>query len=274
VKVRLPGIAAAQRNRHSDGAVRLKFVTEALAQASADMFVNFASNGSDVLPVAEHELSDGGLIASYPEEEDAIVSGPLARYGATTHISYEADDPYFLSVWVDAKPCPDGMPGLVWEVEGDVTFVTLDGETYRFDLKGRSRIPLGAGPPDPPDRWPPPGTTPGFGRWALAQGRRSAPVKKSLGTADRAFGACARRAAKQIDNAVGPDGKLATRDPQLREWMMAGGDPRARLIRRDCKKPIDAWEKAWGDVIEANLKERAALYEKARARLRALKPGG
>lgn len=246
---RLPDLA----KRHeeltpSPHAVQLELVAEAIARADTDMFVSYRARGEGAFPVLDYELTDAGHFPTYPEGD--VSTGLLARYGGTTNLGYVSGGAsYILSFAVDARPLRDRTPGLVWSVEVDegeayVLFVSVDGESYGLDP---SALEMSL---DPPEKWPPPVSSPAFGRMAFTVARR--PETRALGGVDAAVAKCAEQARKRLSQAQ------IEADPAVE----------ARWVRTNCRNAIAAWEKTFAALIEDSVAARTTLVERAKARLR------
>lgn len=238
-------------------AVRLELVDEAIARADADMFVSYRANGGQAFPMATYELSDAGHFGTYPDPD--VSRGGLKKYGGATYLGYAEVATYFLSVNVDPKPLPDRSPGLVWDIEfshgtASVMFVSLDGESYGIGLD-REALPLDPRV-GPSARWPAPVPGPGFGRIAFSTGRRVETTP--LEPADKAFLKCAEQAWARA------------RKRMTQEQIDADPEAQAREIRGACGRQIAAWERTFSENIDASVKARTALFEKAKARVASL----
>jgi hypothetical protein len=248
VHTRLPELA----KRHAElspspHAIPLALVAEAIERAELDMFVSYAARDGEAFPILDYELTDAGHFPTYPEGD--VSTGLLKKYGGTTYLGYVSGGPgYILSHSVEPRPLRDRSPGLIWSVDVDegevsVLFVSLDGECH--GLAGASVDPqVGS-----PDRWPPPVSSPAFGRMAFTVGRRS--QTRSLEGVDQALSTCAEGARKRLSS----------------EEIQAEPELEARWVRRNCQRQIAAWERTFAALIEDDFRARSALVDRAKARL-------
>lgn len=238
-------------------AVRLELVAEAIERADADMFVSYRANGGEDFPISTYELSDAGHFGTYVDPD--VSGGVLKKYGGVTYLGYAEGATYLLSFNVEPRPLPDRSPGLVWDIEvadgaAGVRFVSLDGESYGITLDGEA---LSLDPrPGPSARWPAPVPGPGFGRISFATGRRMEATP--LEPVDKAFLKCAEQAWARAQKRMTP------------EQIAAHPEAHAREIRRACGRQISAWERAFSENIDASVKARTALFEKAKTRMTSL----
>jgi hypothetical protein len=251
VKTRLPDLAEKHAKWHRDSLfeVRFKLIAEAVERADADMFVSYVAGSEELFPLGLIRLTDDGHFGGYPDGD--VSSGALDKYAMTTHFGYApSSTSYLLSPYFEAKPLPDRSPGLVWKVEDQgVLFVSLDGESYAVDVESL-RPGVGA-----TSSWPKPVPNPAFGRLALPYRREES---TPLGPVDDAFAKCADQAWVKAQQAM---------TPKQREAPLT---PRGSVVRKACAKEIAAWDVAFAANIDASVKRRTALYEKAKARVDSL----
>jgi hypothetical protein len=241
VATRFPDLEKERSARPGAGAVDLDLVARAIDLAGPEMFVRFAAGDAPVLPFHDEQLTDRSTMNML--DEPTAPAGGLARFDVTTRFCAGAVAYPFPCVHVQARPLPDGAPGLVWSArEREILFVALDGESYAFDpvADRRASIRLGAGDVG---AWPAAMPTKGFGRGAFPLRRKEA---APLELEDEAFQDCGARAAPIKKGAFAPD--LAA-------------------LRRGCKKEIAAWEGAFARSLDASAKTRTALYDHAKTRV-------
>lgn len=258
-----------------DSAVLAK-VSDAISQATADMFVHYASHGqTDWLPSVELApngftgTSFGGVGYSSDDAWDPKAKG-LARYGGRNEGFSHIDTPrgnhmQVLTLHGYPPKLADGTPGLVWDVETTrVTFVTVDGARYRVDVSkpdGQSLEP-GAGPTS---GWPAPApdallTVPDVSTLAKVGAVPQKTIDDLLAFDDQ-WTQCAAKvwegAQKQVDS-MAHAGRGYFTDADRITW--------EKKVRTTCAAMIRKQEVLLLQTVEARLKDRTDLHAKAKVR--------
>lgn len=257
-----------------EDSAKLDKIGEAIAQASAEMFVRYVARGQDSwlprpvpVPDAFSGMEYGAVAHQTDEKWDPTAKGLVKWGGKLKGFSQYNSRGNHMQVMKMAGYPPklaDGTPGIVWEVDGTTAvFVTLDGGRYTVDLSGADKgqtLEPGAGPEA---RWPAPLQAALLDvHWVSSYAKAGAMPQKAiddLTKLDDQWNECAQKtwkgAEKKIDSHKFTEG-------DRKEWVLK--------VERACKKSVDAQEKVFLQLIEARAKERSALHEKAKARVAAV----
>jgi hypothetical protein len=249
-------------------------VGEALAQASADMFVHFVAGGQDswlpraeVVPDQFSGLSYGGVAHQTEDKWDGKGKGLAAWGGVLKGFSeYNSRGNHLNVMHMAGYPgkLAEGTPGIVWEVDGTrAVFVSLDGARYVVDLtgveKGQTLAP-GAGPQA---KWPAPLAAALLDVHLVSSYAKAGVMPQKaiddLTALDDEWNTCAQKTWKGAERKI-DSGKFSEAD--RKDWVLK--------VEKACKKSVDAQAKLLVQMIEARNKERLALLEKAKARVAAV----
>jgi hypothetical protein len=271
---RLTGVAVRTKLSQfkPEDSASLAKVGDAVSQATADMFVHFASHGSKdylpsltLVPESFHGIEFGGVARDTDVKWDPTAKG-LAKYGGKNEgfSSYETPKGNHMQVMKLAgypPPLADGTPGLVWDLNGTTaTFVTLDGGRYNFDLSNADKganLDAGAGPQS---GWPAPLQHPLLDVAAVSSlAKVGALPQKSIDdllALDQQWTECAAKqwagAQRTVDT-----GRFTEAD--RKDWV--------KKARTACASSIKKQEAMLVVLIEARNKDRQALMDKAKARV-------
>ncbi len=274
---RLTAIAVTTKLRtyKPEDSANLAKVDEAIRGASDDMFVHYASRGAtswlprlELVPDFVHGVEFGGVARESGEKWDPKAVG-LAKYGGRNEGFSDYDTPkgnhmQVMTLVGYPRPLPDGAPGLVWDVSGtQAVFVTLDGGRYVVELsdadKGQT-LEAGAGPES---GWPPPiqnALIDVSGVTSLAKiGVLPQTTADDLLALDEAWSTCAAKTWAGAQRAI-DKGQFTEADHK--DWV--------KKVRTGCASPIEKQEKMLVHVVESRIKERQALYARARERAAAV----
>jgi hypothetical protein len=255
-----------------EDAANLSRVGDALSQATADMFVHFQSGGTtehlprpELVPDTVHGTGFGGVAYETDDKWDPKAKG-LAKHGGKNEGFSHYDTPkgnHMQVVHLAGYPAPmaDGTPGLVWSVrDSSAVFVTLDGARYAVDLSHSDKGPTLAAGAGPASGWPAfgqaalldvPGVTSLVKAGALPQ--KNADDVLAL---DDAWNQCAAKtwagAQRKIDSG-------AFTEADNKDW--------TKKVRDACTGPVKKQEALLLQIVEARLKDRATLLDKAKARV-------
>ena len=147
-------------------------IGDAVAQATADMFVRYQSGEAttglprfEVVPDNVHGIGFGGVAYETDDKWDPKAKG-LAHYGGRNEGFSRYDTPkgnHMQVVRLAGYPPPlaDGTPGLVWSVKGPrAIFVTLDGGRYAMGLTTSEKGPTLVAGAGAQAAWPAPAQNP------------------------------------------------------------------------------------------------------------------
>lgn len=258
-----------------EDSAKLDKIGEAIAAATADMFVHYVSRGQDSwlprpvpVPDAFSGIEYGAVAHTTDEKWDPSAKKGLVKWGGKlkgfSHARSQGNHMQVMKMAGYPPKLAEGTPGLVWEVDGTTAvLVTLDGGRYTVDLsaadKGQTLEP-GAGPEA---KWPAPLQAALLDvHWVSSYAKAGAMPKsaiEALEKLDDEWNTCAQKTWK------GADRKIDTRaftEADRKDW--------EAKVEKTCKKSVDAQEKLFLKLIEERVKERTALYDKAKARVAAV----
>jgi hypothetical protein len=266
-------------------AVRTKFPTfkpedaasparigDAIAQATADMFVHYASHGQtdwlphgNLVPDSFSGVSFGGVGYQSDDAWDPKAKG-LARYGGKNQGFSHYDTPkgnhmQVLTLQGYPPKLADGTPGLVWDLDGTrATFVTLDGGRYDVDLSKSDTgqtLDAGAGASS---GWPPPATDALLTVHDVSSlakaGAMPQKAADDLMAIDQQWTDCAAKVWAGAQRAIDSN-KFTEADSKDFE----------KKVRTSCASMIQKQEALLVKDVEARLKDRMDLFTKAKARV-------
>lgn len=255
-----------------EDSAKLDKVGEALAGATADMFVHYVSRGQDSwlprpvpVPDAFSGMEYGGVAHNTDEKWDPGAKKGLVKWGGKLKgfSQYASQGNHMQVMKMAGYPgkLADGTPGIVWEVDGtSAVFVTLDGARYTVDLSGADKgqtLEPGAGPEA---KWPAPMQAALLDvHWVSSYAKAGAMPQAaidSLTKLDDEWNACAQKTWKGAEKKI--DSHKFT-EADRKDWV--------EKVEKACKKSVDAQEKVFLKLIEDRAKERTALYDKAKARV-------
>lgn len=268
VMVKSPGMKA-------EDSAKLDKIGEAIAGASADMFVHYVSRGQDSwlprpvpVPDAFSGIEYDGVAHQTDDKWDPGAKKGLVKWGGKLKgfSSYGSLGNHVQVMKMAGYPpkLADGTPGIVWEASRtSAVFVTLDGGRYTVDLsaadKGQTLAP-GAGAES---QWPAPLQAALLDvHWVSSYAKAGAMPKSAidgLTKLDDQWNACAQKTWKGAERKVDSH-KLTQAD--RKDW--------EAKVERTCKKSVGAQEKVFLKLIEGRAKERMALHAKAKARVAAV----
>lgn len=237
LKTRSPSaVKRAEATRSEPSApLELAAIAELIDAAEPDMFVRYLGGEA----VADQEISDRAHFGTYPDPD--VSTGALAPYEAYTLLGYAEGYPFLLVLSATSRAPAKGTPALVWSVAGErATLLSLDGVLFEC---AASEVAPGAGPSA---SWPA----------VLDPLTARAPAYSNLRDRfaaradDDALLKCAQRAWS----------KLKPKDEEQRALLVGAA------VRKACSKELAAWEATVAAAVEASVKERAALRERAKAR--------
>jgi hypothetical protein len=262
-------VAKAQGLKPED-ASDLKKVEAAFAKADAGSFFRYVERDKGGwlphLDVAPSSVSGPGFGRQRwkTDEAEAAKHKKLAAYGAVIagYSDAQSQGNHIIAESKDHRPAlASGTPGLVWSVDDNsVTFVSFDGGRYVIDIaqapeKG-SPLEPGAGPES---AWPKPVQDPfmdygDVGR-LVKLGAAPKSVQDDLEKADNDWNACAQKAWKPA-NAKIEVGKFKLEDAKALSVK----------AQTSCRKHLDQFEGTLVAFLDKRKADRAALYDKAKAR--------
>ncbi|HEU4406331.1 MAG TPA: hypothetical protein VFS43_13785 [Polyangiaceae bacterium] len=249
----------------------LKKVEAAFAKADAGSFYRYVERDkgggwAPKLDVAPSNVSGPGFGRQRwkTDEAEAAKHKKLAAYGAviTGYSDAQSRGNHVIAELKDHRPAlASGTPGVVWAVDdSSVTFVSFDGGRYVVDLaqapeKG-SPLEPGAGPEG---AWPKPVQDPfldygDVGR-LVKVGAAPRSVQDDLEKADDAWNACAQKAWKPADAKI-----------EVGKFKLEDAKALSVKAQASCRKHLDQFETALVAYLDQRKAERAALYDKAKAR--------
>lgn len=256
----------------AEDSASLSKVGDAVSMATKEMFVHFDAHGDKdrspyrrIVPQAFDGISFGGVGYTSEQAWNPKATG-LAKYGGRNEGFSDYDTPKGNHMQVMTlegyKPVlADGTPGLVWEIEGaSAVFVTLDGDRYEVGLgqsdKGAT-LDSGTGPTT---SWPAPAQD------ALLTVHDVSSLAKA--------GALPQKAA---DDLFGIDEDWtkcaagvwagAERLIDMNQFTEADRKDYEKKARSRCAPFISKQEAMILRIVEARLKDRLALLDKAKARV-------
>jgi len=246
-------------------------VGDAIALATADMFVHYASHDSNnplpravVVPRSFQGISFGGVARDTDTPWDPKAKG-LAKYGGKNEgfSSYDTPKGNHMQVMKLAGYPPalaEGTPGIVWELDGaTAVFLTLDGARYEISLTGEKGPTLdpGAGRQS---GWPAPLQTPLLDVSDVSSLVKAGALPQKtiddLLALDHAWTDCAAKQWATAQRAV-DTGRFTEAD--RKDYV--------KKARTTCAATLGKQEAMLVQIVEARLKERQALWDKARARV-------
>ncbi|MCU0659245.1 MAG: hypothetical protein MUF64_29495 [Polyangiaceae bacterium] len=252
----------------SEDASSLARVGEAFQQAEAPMFFRFSARG---------ETSFLPQLKATPDSVSGIGYGG-SEFGTGDELTKKYDKLAALGVrlWGNHQPrhlgnhvltrslkdvrLPEGMPGLVWEVnDATAVFVALDGGRYEIPLYNVEKGPTllkGAGPDA---SWPAPAQD-SYADVSMISamakiGAAPQKVVDELVAADDDWNKCAQKGWKEVDRKL-DSGKMD----------MASMKDHARKVEKNCGKSIDKMAATLLAYIEERQAARKALFDKSKAR--------
>lgn len=261
-------------NFKPEDSANLTRVAQAFQSIDQSMLVRLSPQGaknarwapsSDVVGNTQHGL--GGAIEGYPSDQawDKTSNG-LAKHGGVMQGSVAYNTPSRLRVlqlkgW--PNPALPGTPGVIWMVSSTrVVFVSLDGGRYTIDIENEgSPVEMGAGDPT---KWPAPLQHTLIDIDAIRAFAKGAaipdPIAQSFDGLSDSWWSCVNKVwekgRKDEDKLLGKYEKLAALAKTYE----------ARALK-ECEPSKKALEKELISFIEARIKERSGLYEKAKSRV-------
>lgn len=268
---RLTAIAVRAKNPAvtAEDSAKLDKIGEAVDKATPDMFVRYATHEGTWLPhevVVPDSVSGvgfGGVAHTTNEPWDKNAKG-LAKWGGKAR-GFSEYDSRGNHLWVMLREgyppkLAEGTPGLVWEVDGTrAVFVALDGGRYTIDLsagdKGTS-LDVGAGPVT---AWPAPVQHALLGYESVSQlskvGALPQKATDDLLALDAEWNQCAQKTWKGAERLV-DTGKM--NEALRKDWL--------KKVDAACDKSVKKLESTLVALIEQRVKDRQALFEKAKAK--------
>jgi hypothetical protein len=258
-----------------EDAANIARVGDAIGQATADMFVHYASQGAKdwrphmaLVPDTFRGIEFGGVARESEDKWDPAAKG-LAKYGGRNEGFSHYDTPkgnHMQVVELAGYPPPlaDGTPGLVWDVDGTrAVFLSLDGGRYVVDLSSSEKgatLEAGAGLQS---AWPAAVQQPLLDVSAVSSlAKAGALPQKSVDdllALDTEWTNCAAKTWAGAQRAI-DTGKFTEADRKDME----------KKVRATCAAIVQKQEKMLVAIVEARLKERQTLFDKARARVKAI----
>jgi hypothetical protein len=248
----------------------LKKVEAAFAKAEAGSFFHYVERDKNGwlphLDVAPSNVNGPGFGRQRwkTDEAEAAKHKKLAGYNAiiTGYSDAQSQGNHIIAEAKEHRPAlASGTPGLVWSVdENSITFVSFDGGRYVIDIapaaeKG-SPLEPGAGPES---AWPKPVQDPfldytDVGR-LVKVGAAPKSVQDDLEKADNAWNTCAQKAWKPADAKI-----------EIHKFKAEDAKALSVKAQNACRKNIDQFETALVTYLDKRKADRAALFDKAKAR--------
>ncbi len=248
----------------------LKKVEAAFAKAEARSFYRYVERDKGgflpKLDVAPSNVSGPGFGRQRwkTDETEAAKHKKLAAYGAWVggYSDAQSQGNHIIAELKESRPAlASGTPGLVWSVdENSVTFVSFDGGRYVIDVaagaeKGAPLEP-GAGPEA---AWPKPVQDPfldytDVGR-LVKVGAAPKSAQDELEKADNDWNACAQKAWKPANAKI-----------EVHKFKPEDAKALSVKTQAACRKHIDQFEASLVGFLDKRKAERAALFDKAKAR--------
>lgn len=271
----------------SEDASNLAKVKEAFAAADASMFVRTADDetqrkafsyapGPDIYGGAEH---GSPLFYAYPVDDPWKKDGAgLQRFGGLVKgfSEYESQGNHLKQFELDGfhAPIAAKTPGVVWEVRSETTaiFVTLDGGRYHVSIDNDA-TPIVTGLA-PEAEWPAP-LQRSLVRLETLQALAEAgsiPKKTAEEVAaldaewNKSTQAVWAKAKPEVDEVVTSESSYSAKDGRINQIALAY----EAKIEKECGGIRKKYEQALVSFIEARDKDRLALYETAKARVKAV----
>jgi hypothetical protein len=258
----------------AEDSANLSKAGEAIALATADMFVHYASHGAKdspprvvVVPSSFQGISFGGVARDTDTPWDPKAKG-LAKYGGKNEgfSAYDTPKGNHMQVMKLAGYPPalaEGTPGIVWELNGTTAvFVTLDGARYEIGLTGEKGPSLdpGAGPQS---GWSAPLQSPLLDVSDVSSlAKAGALPQKALDdllALDQQWTVCAATQWAAAQRAV-----------DTGHFTEADRKDHVKKARASCAATISKQEAMLVQIVEARLTDRQALWDKAKARVASL----
>ncbi len=219
----------------------------------------------------------GGSVEGYPSDEPWEKSAKgLPKYGGTLKDAPLYSRPSRLRTntlkgW--PTPLAAGTPGVLWMLDSStVVFVTLDGGRYHLSLSGRPEtdglpVEMGGGSPA---SWPAPiqhalvdvDTVRGFAKGGAIPEKGG----KDMEALDDGYWACVNKVWEEGKKEA--DKVEASQESADKKMGKLSGIPKKyeQKAVKDCEGAKKKLEEGLVAFIEARIKERNAVYEKAKAR--------
>jgi hypothetical protein len=192
----------------------------------------------------------------------------LAAYGAriTGYSDAQSQGNHVIAELKESRPAlASGTPGIIWSVDDNsITFVGFDGGRYVVDIAAGADkgAPLEAGA-GPESAWPKPVQDPfldytDVGRLVKVNAAPKT-VQAELEKADDSWNACAQKTWKPAD-------------AKIEVHKFRAEDAKALSVKTQaaCRKHIDQFETTLVAFLDQRKAERAALFDKAKARANTL----
>lgn len=272
-------------------------VKEVFAKAPKEMFLSFnpgKENDSPTYDPASGHIDDtihaGSRLGGHPADEGWAKGSVLAKFGMVARgATVSSDDSLrFRSSGVSSgtsflsnsntniktydltsmqKPLAAKTPGVLWEMEDGLVFVTLDGGRYRLVHYQESPFTEGLGPVA---EWPAPLQHTVLDRNALGTFVKGnawqTKAPEALDAIEKRYRECSD---KQWTASKDEFKNIGTADLQWHTKSARGAQLAEKIVTKvdkACGKEVVAYEKTLIEAIEARNKERQALHETAKAR--------
>lgn len=256
----------------SKDALKLPAVGEAFAGADAGMFVHFVLGSGTNVHYSASLTTMFGAHAPIPAGPLQAHGGELLQLIRVERGRHGRDElkHWGLQVGTAVGGPRDGMPGLVWEVEGThVTFVTADGGRYAIDLE-QGGATVAPGVDASLAKWPAPlahavlgpGELSHFAEAGVVDAKTLAPIDKLQDT----WRACVDKSFKGLQKELGALDRQNLDDTARSARKKLATEKWDDKVRDQCKATKPKMEAALASVIEARNKDRLALFEKVKAR--------
>lgn len=252
----------------SEDASDLKKVEAAFAKADASSFARYVERDKNgwlpKLNVAPTNIGGPGFGRQNWKTDDKELAKhkKLEAYGAIIQgYSDVGRGNHVIAERKDQPALGSGTPGLVWEVDDHyVTFVSFDGGRYVIDLaadfeKG-AKLEAALGPES---GWPKPVQDPFLdytevGRLTKVGGAPQSVVDE-LEKSDEAWNKCAQGVWKAAEAKI-----------EIQKFKPEDAKALSVKTQNTCRKHIDAFETTLVTFLDKRKAERAALFDKAKAR--------
>ncbi len=272
-------------------------VKEAFSKATKDMWLTFQPGKENYEPIyspasghIDNTIHAGAGLGGHPAEDGWEKNSQLAKFGAvvrgatiapeqsmqlrtqshvesgTTFLSNSNTNIRMYDLKATKKPLAAGTPGLLWETDDGLVFVTVDGGRYRVVHYQDAPFVEGVAAPS---SWPPPLQHSLLDRDSLdylVKGNASqTKAATELDAIEKRYQECSDK----TWNASKDQFKgITTADLQWHTKAARGGVLAEKIVTqvdKACGKEVAAYEKALVGAIEARNKERTALYEDSKA---------
>lgn len=257
----------------ADDSTDLTKVAAAFAKADAASFARYvkAENGSNAyMQVAPSNVSGPGFGRQNWKTDEAELAKhkKLAAYGAVIHGYSDAQSQgnHIIAESKDHPMLASNTPGLIWAVDDyRITFVSFDGGRYEVDLpqsdnKGTEPFVDGLGAEA---SWPKPVQNAFLDYTEVGRlskiGQAPKELQASLEKADDDWNICAQGVWKAANAKI-----------EVQKFKPEDAKALSVKTQSTCRKHLDAFENTLVAFLDKRKAERAAIFDKAKARASSL----